>query len=222
MIMSSIIPPFQLYQHFDPLRFTVEIIYSLVVAIIFFYLYKKTMDLYKLSSHEGIKFFRLALLFFAVAFASRLLFSLTRLLLLTTQYHVPGRTLSTLSLIIVTYTSTLAIGYLIYSLNWKKIKYKTFLIIIQSIALLAIIIFYSKYSLIYFLAIQLIMMLFLLMQKAKPKIKLLYSSLSLFWIFNIIIFYSRRVLGFELKLAIQVLSLVILGYLVYKILKWAK
>lgn len=217
-----LLPPIQSLQHFNPIRFGLEFAYALLVAILFLFIFYKTKHLFNLTRHEGIKYFRFAFLFFAIAFFSRFLFYVIRLIVINTTLHVPGRTLAFLSLIFVTYFSTLAIGYLLYSTHYKKINQTLFLILINALALVSISLFYFNQSIIYFLAIQISLMLALLFVNAKKKIRFVYSLLSLFWIMNIIIFHTRRFLGFETKIVLQILSIGLLIYFIYKVLKWTK
>ena len=219
---NLLLPQIQSLQHFDPLRFGLEFFYSILVAALFLFIFYKTKYLFKISKHEGIHYFNLTFLFFALAFFSRFLFYVVRLIVLNSSIHIPGRTLSFLSLILVTYFSTIAIGYLIHSTQYKKIKHSTFLILVNFLALLSISIFYFNYSIFYFLIIQLVLVLILLFVNTKKSIRFVYPLLSLFWILNIMIFHTRRFLGFEIKLVLQILSVALLVYFIYKVLKWTK
>lgn len=220
--MSQILQNLQLYQNFDPIRFNIELTYSLLVAIIFLFVYFKTKSLFDLTNHKGIKYFRLSLLFFSLAFISRVIFNLIRAFVIYSEYHLPGRSITFLSLIFITYLSTFAIGYLIYSLNWKKINHTKYFLILKITTILFLLIFFLQNSFLYFILLQIMLLLIIFFQKTNPKIKIIYLTLASFWIFNIMIFYSRNFTGFELKLAFQLISLIILTYFVYKILKWTK
>ncbi len=219
---SLLLPPIQSLQHFNPLRFGLELFYSLIVLALFLFIFYKTKHLFKLTKHEGIKYFRLAFLFFALAFFSRFLFYIIRLIVLNSEFHIPGRTMSFLSLIFVTYFSTLAIGYLIYSTQYKKIKQIPLLVLINLLALFSIGVFYFDQSIFYFLVIQIFLMGVLLFVNVNKKIRFIYPLMSLFWIMNILIFHTRRFLGFEIKLLLQLLSVGLLIYFIYKVLKWTK
>jgi len=215
-------PPVQAFHFFNPLRFGSELIYAIIVTALFLFIFYKTKHLFDLTKHNGIKYFRVAFLFFAFAYISRFLFYVMRLIIFNTNLHVPGRFLSFASLILVTYFSTLAIGYLIYSSVWKKINHTTFVILVNVLALITISIFYLRYPLIYFLLIQLSLMTTLLLINTKKRIRFVYPLISLFWIFNLIIFHTRRLLGFEAKLILQIASILLLVYFIYRILKWTK
>jgi hypothetical protein len=209
-------------QFFDPLRFGFEFVYSLVITILFLFIFYKTKYLFKLTKYDGIRYFRDSFLFFGLAYFSRFIYFIIRLLVINTSYHIPGKVISLISLIFITYLTTLAIGYLIYSSIWKKVKYIHFIIFINLLSLISIFIFYLNYSIIYFLIIQLFLMIILLFTNTNKNIKFVYPLISLFWIFNLIIFYSRRFLSFEIKIVFQFLSLILLSYFIYRILKWTK
>lgn len=219
---NLILPPMQSFQFFDPLRFGLEFLYALIITAMFLFIFYNTKSLFNLTKYKGIEYFRITFLLFALAFFSRLLFFVIRLILIKSQIHIPGRFISFISLILITYFSTLAIGYLIYSTQWKKFNHKYFLIIINFLAIVTITLFYLKNSLIYFLLIQLALMIILLYVNAKKKIRFVYPLISLFWILNLIIFHTRNLLGFEIKLILQTTSIILLGYFIYRILKWTK
>jgi hypothetical protein len=221
-IELSIMNKMNLYQSFDPIRFYSEMFYSILIIIIFLFIFFKTKEIYDITKHKGIYYFRLSFLFFALAYFSRLLYHITKLLLKHIDIYIPGRTISFISIVIVTYLVTIAIGYLIYSNIWKKLSHKMFLLYINIFALIITIIFSLTLSLLFIILIQIYLIIVILIINSKKKIKFLYSLISLFWIFNLIIFYSRKLLDFEIKIMLQIISIFILSYLIYRILKWTK
>lgn len=210
------------YQMFEPFRFYNEIIYSIIIIFLFLFIYYKTRELYNITKHKGIYYFRTAFLFFALAYFFRLLQHLIRLFLRYTEFHISGRTILIVSLLIISYLGTLAIGYLIYSNLWKKIKHRDFLISINFFALLIILIFSIRFSFLIFSILQIFFIIFILIINYNKKIKILYSLISLFWLFNIIILYSRNLLSMEIKIILQIISIIILIIFNYRILKWTK
>ena len=98
-----------------------ELIYSFVIIAISLMIYFGTKELYNLTNHKGIKYFRLAFLCFAVAFFFR---SFIKFLLVSLnldrilELNVPA--LATFSLIVFMYASSMAVFYLLYSVMWKK------------------------------------------------------------------------------------------------------
>ena len=208
-------------QYFDPLRFGFEIAYSIVIMSLFYFIYYKASKMSALTSHEGIKYFKLAFLFFTLAYFTRLIHHLVRLLTFTTDINITGSTLAMSSLIVITYFSSLAIGYLIYSNLWKEINHKEFLAITHLFILITLTVFMINYS-IWFLVIVQIMLMTILILISKKKIRYVYALISLFWIINLIIVYSRRFIIFEVKIILQIISLAIILYFIYKMLKWIR
>ena len=208
-------------QYFDPLRFGVEITYSIIILALFYFIYYKTSKVSELTSYEGIKYFKLAFLFFTLAYFTRLIHHLVRLLTFTTDINITGSTLAMSSLIVITYFSSLAIGYLIYSNIWKDMNHKDFLITTHLFIFVTLAIFMINYS-IWFLIIVQLMLTTILILISKKKIRYVYALISLFWIINLIIVYSRRFIIFEVKIILQIISLAIVLYFIYKMLKWIR
>ena len=61
----------QSFGKFTSIGFGTEIIYSFIIISCSLMIYFGTKELYKLSSHEGIKYFRQSFLFFALAYFFR-------------------------------------------------------------------------------------------------------------------------------------------------------
>lgn len=206
----------------NPSGFALEFFYSILVLFIFIFLFYKTKHIFSLTRHKGIKYFRLSFLFFALSFFTRFLFFLIRLIVYNTNIHIPGRTLSFLSLVFVSYFSTIAICYLIYSTLWREINHIIFFIFANLLSIVSILLFYFRNSFIFFIFIQLFLVVSLIFVNPKKKVQFIYPLISLFWIFNLAIFHTRKFFVYETKLIFQIFSLFLLGYLVYKILKWTK
>jgi len=206
----------------NPFGFVLEFAYSFLVLVIFIYLFYKTKHIFDLTKHKGIKYFRMSFLFFALSFFTRFMFFLIRLIVHNTNLHIPGRTLSFLSLIFITYFSTIAISYLIYSTLWRKVKHIVFFVFANLLSIVSILMFYFRNSFIFFIFIQLFLIISLIFVNSKKKTQFIYPLISLFWIFNLAIFHTRRVFSNEIKLVFQIFSLFLLIYLTYKIIKWIK
>src|SRR3989339_748726 len=56
----------QMISQFASCGFMLEILYSFVIIVCSLMIYFGTKELYELSSHKGIKYFRLSFLFFAI------------------------------------------------------------------------------------------------------------------------------------------------------------
>lgn len=86
-----------------------KVIYALAISLICMFIVVKTDKIYKLSLHEGLRYFRNAFFFYALAFLARYLFGV---LFPTINY--------TIIFPIFEYLIVLAGFFLLYSLTWKK------------------------------------------------------------------------------------------------------
>lgn len=103
--------------------FWTEMIYSLIIIICSLMIYFGTKELYELSSHKGIKYFRQAFLFFALAYFFR---STIKLFLnyfgLKHAFDImPKFFVGPLALFVFMYFISMAIFYLVYSVLRKKL-----------------------------------------------------------------------------------------------------
>ena len=99
-----------------PLEFlSIEILYSVIVILLCILIYFKTKEVYDLSKHKGIKYFRNTFLFFGMAFFFRLI---PVSLIFSRNIAKP---LLQISLFLVSYFSILAILSLLSSIIWKKL-----------------------------------------------------------------------------------------------------
>jgi len=87
-----------------------RIIYSLIIGLICGIIFIKTNKFFKLSSHEGIRYFRNAFFFYGLAFLTRYFFGVIF------SSVIPY----SLTIFIFEYFVILAGFFLIYSLIWKK------------------------------------------------------------------------------------------------------
>jgi len=216
-------------QQFGQASLGTELIYSFIIIAISLIIYFGTRELYSLTKHKGIKYFRLSFLFFAIAYFFRsfiksmvVFFEIPR-----TLYSSFG-VLGPLSLFLFMYASSMVIFYLLFSVAWKKTKTnKIFLFHILAI-IIAIITLLIQNSL-YILIIHFILFLFvtgviyLSYKQAKKKNKKshlhgIYILLFIFWIFNILDLLVPNVLvGFQLL--IYLISISIFLAILYKVLK---
>lgn len=205
-----------------------EILYSFVIIICSLIIYFGTKELYELSSHKGIKYFRLSFLFFALAYFFR---SFIKIILfyfnineLTTFLPVFGN----ITLFMFMYFSSMAIFYLLYSVIWKKWKSGSTIYLLHLTSLtIATIILLSKNQTIYFL-INILLFAFIgfavytsCKQSKKRKhgnLYIIYLMLSIFWIFNIIDILIPNFLQI-FQLFIYLASLGIFLLILYKVIK---
>lgn len=220
-----------LHQFFNPLNLGIELVYTIVILIFCLLVYIKTRGMYNLTKHKGIQFFRYAFMFFGLAYASRLFLYL----MIFGSDNMFGlfmarRTMMPVSNLVVAFFSTMAILYLAYSTIWKKINIENFLTFSNIIALfIAVIAFVSRSTLIVSL-IQLVLMVFvaaiILKNHKKDKKRLgtkaLYLLIFAFWLLSLFALESGRFMPFGVKVAFQLVSIVVFVAIYYKVAKWVK
>jgi hypothetical protein len=224
-------PPF--IQDFATIGFGTEIIYSFIIVVCSLMIYIGTKELYELSSHKGIKYFRQAFLFFAIAYFFR---SFIKFILMYFNIREIGEFspifFGSFTLLLFMYFSSIAIFYLLYSIVWKKWNnnlntvylFHVIALIISMISLL------FRNPVIYF-GLNILLILFALItiyysyKNSKTKIKghklyIIYVLLLVFWIFNIIDVLIPAFFQ-TFKLFLYLISSGIFLLILYKVLKKA-
>ncbi len=213
---------------FDIYGIGIELIYTLIILFFCVIIYYKTKDIYSLTKHKGIQYFRNTFLFFGLAYLFRFMFH--SFLLTDARILIPRFMVMAILLVVVGYLSTMAILSLTYSIVWRKVKSKYFLLTSNSIAIIiSLLAFISRSQGILVLS-QLILLIFAMIvgynlhkkTKKLSQIFILYVLLFLFWIFNIYMLGPRMFPPFEIKLLFQVVSISIFILIYYKIAKWVK
>ncbi len=178
--------------------FGAEILYSFIIIACSLMIYFGTKELYELSSHKGIKYFRLAFLFFAFAYFSRsfikfIITSFDIKIISDISPRALGAVFGTITIFIFMYFSAMAIFYLLYSVMWKKWKSKT----IYNFHALALIMASATVILrtpLIYLAINLILLFFVTLtyyisrkqSHKKNSLHIIYILLFIFWTINIL------------------------------------
>ncbi|KHO47840.1 MAG: hypothetical protein QJ16_C0006G0014 [archaeon GW2011_AR1] len=179
--------------------FGTEIIYSFIIILCSLMIYFGTKELYELSSYKGLKYFRQAFLFFAIAYFFR---SIIKFLLsffdvrgiIDFPQRVFGIMTGPIALFIFMYFSSIAIFYLLYSASWKNLKENKYTI--YSFHILAFVIAFLSVvfrSPSIYLGLNLVLLLLTIFtifiakeKKGKHPFYKVYFLLTLFWILNII------------------------------------
>ena len=205
-----------------------EIIYSFVIIVCSLMIYFSTKELYKLTSHKGIKYFRLSFLFFALAYFFRSFIKIILFYLETDKLRTILPVFGNITFFIFMYFSSIAIFYLLYSVMWKKWKPKLTIYVFHLIAFtIATIISLSRSQTIYFLinALLFVFILFVFYtsrkqsKKKKPhNLYIIYLLLFAFWIFNILNILVPNFLRTS-QLFIYLISLGIFLLILYKVIK---
>jgi hypothetical protein len=218
-------------------NFGTEIIYSFVIIVCSLMIYYGTRELYELSSHKGIKYFRQAFLFFALAYFFRsfiklIVFYFNAQGILSISPRLFNPLISQITLIFFIYFSAMAVLYLLYSVMWKKWNgndKKVYLFHLLAFAV-SLFIVLSGNSLAYlgvnFLLFFIVLFVVYTSYKDKKKktkshkhnLYFIYLLLSFFWILNIIdILIPSFFQNFQLF--IYLASSTIFFIMVYKVLK---
>ncbi|MFH1849856.1 MAG: hypothetical protein ABH879_06755 [archaeon] len=212
-------------RYFSPLWFGAETAYTLVVVFLCIYVFCKTKEMYDLTRHRGIRYFRNAFLFFGLAYSARLAFHMIQLGIASSGKFVPGRITFPLAFTLVGYLSTMAIFCLAYSTAWKKVWYTQFLIGANAIAIGIAAVSYITRSPMVVGLVQLPLIVFTLISSNRGKkshARALYFLISLFWLVNLFVLGPRKMLPLEIKAALQLISLGVFAVLSYRVAKWAR
>ena len=111
-------PPMEFFMHPE---MGAEIIYSFVIIICSLMVYFGTKELYELSSHKGIKYFRQAFLFFAIAYFFRSIIMYALFLFNFKEVlDISPMLIGEVTLFLFVYFSSMAVFSLLYSVMWKK------------------------------------------------------------------------------------------------------
>ena len=224
-------PPFHLI---DPTRLAVELAYTLIVVFLCFSIYYKTREIFDLTKHEGIKYFRITFLFFGLAHISRFISVLLKLIVITFDIYFPMHIFGIIPLVFIGYFSTMAILSLTYSVLWNKLHISptflkhTFILFNVIAAIISGIAFFTRSPSILVLA-QAVLLIFTSIIVAYyifsnlrkiSGLHILYILFFLFWIVNLFALSPRKFIPFEIQTVFQIISIVLIGIIYYKVAKW--
>ncbi len=211
-----------------------ELIYSFVIILVSLMIYFGTKELYELTSHTGIKYFRLSFLFFAISIFFRSLLKfivfLVNPMTLREILFTAGSIISPALVFLFIYFSTMAIFFLLYSVMCKKWNGRKNLVWIFHIiaAILAFISTITASSLVIFI-IHVILFLFVAFvalvsyresknKKKKNSLYAVYFLLFVFWILNVVDILIPNALQ-TYQLLIYAVSISLFLMILYKVLK---
>jgi hypothetical protein len=215
---------------FSPTAISFELVYAFIVVLLCFWIYYITKEIYSLTKHKGIGFFRNTFLFFGLAFVFRFLFTLFHLGAFLFDIRITGMVLKPLSLIIVGYLSTMAIFSLSLSTMWKKIKDKNFHYLIHIIAFVIVLLVLVTRSAELLVLSQFVLMIFSIIlsfinsRKSKKfsNLTIIYILLFVFWLLNLVVLSPIIWMFFMFKIFSYMLSILIFFYIMYRVSKWTK
>ncbi len=226
----------QLAQQVVQANISTEILYSFIIIVCSLMIYYGTKEIYELSSYKGVKFFRQAFLFFALAYFFR---SFIKLIIFYFNVHgifsispkLLNPLVSQITLILFMYFSTMAIFYLLYSVIYKKWNYEHRIYLFHITAVVLAIFSVISRNPFSYLGLNILLLVFVLFvvyvsyKNSKKKTKghnlyVIYLLLLFFWILNIIdILIPTFFQNFQL--IIYLASSGIFLFMLYKVLKKA-
>lgn len=218
-----------------------ELVYALIAIAICGYVFLKTKEIYDLTKHKGIRYFRRSFLFFGLGFLTRLIFTGILLSAVVStpfgfEFEVRGIRpmheifeFSILSFALMSYFSLMAIISLTASTFSKKINSLKFDIVSNILAILAALFVTLTRSnglllIVELITIFVITLIAFVSHTKKPKsntIKLytIYGLLFIFWTINSILIDPKpKIFPIHgLKLVSYVLSIALLFIIAYKV-----
>jgi len=199
-------------------------IYSLIVIVSCLIIFFKTKDLYKISGHQGIKYFRYTFLFFGLSFVARLLAPVFRAFL-EIRPHIfhPGVNF------LIVYTGTMAAISLLFSFYWKRFKLSNPTLVIHLIAMaISVLTLFGRIRLFVLLTQAIIFPLAIIFgyfgsrkSKKHGSMFVLYFLLFLSWIGNVFAHFATRI-SLALGLSLNIVSIVLFVIILVRVLKLTK
>lgn len=212
----------------DPIFMYIELGFALIALIFCLLIYFKTREVYDLTKHNGIRYFRDAFLFFGFAYLLRFLFSMVFLSRVIFDMEIERQLFMPLFIILLGYFSTMSILYMIFSTVWKNIRSNTTIILAHVLAILVSIIAFITRSPLAVLIIHTILIILAIIlifrkkeNKKQIKTRILYMLVLLAWVINLFS-VGRPFLPREFEQVFQGFALILFIIIYYKIAKWIK
>ena len=218
------------FPHFNPLWMAVELAFSALVIVLCLMIFFRTKELYRLTKHKGISYFRYTFLFFALAFLFRFAFHLFSISGMVFDFRFPRQIFGPLPLLFTSYFSTVAILYLLMSLLWKSVNTEHFLAATHVVALsVAVLAFLFRLAPVICL-IQLIIIVATLVlayvksrhSKGFSRLFMIYALLFVGWVANVFVMSPGWRIPFGVNAVSYVISAAVFGVIFYKVYRWTK
>lgn len=204
-------------------NYVVEVIYLLIVIALCLIIYFRTKDMYDLTGHKGIKYFRSAFLFLALAYFLRFAIQFFEF---TTLSFEPTRITALFSFLLFGYTSSMAILSLAYSTIWKKLEASKIFsnTAVQHLPaiILPITVILTRSTLIFILTQAALFMFAIVMsfvgrRKKGLSFHIIYTVLFMFWILNLIAVTTPLFL-LSFKVTIYLVSIILISSILYRVI----
>lgn len=207
-----------------------DILYTLLIVVFCAIIYFKTKEIYDLTKHKGIQFFRSTFLFFAFSYLVR--FAGMAAMFYSSILHIPLREIlfrpNLVIFSLVTYFSYVAILSLVFSSFWKIKKTRfDWNLIIHAIAIFSTLIVFLTSSAKILIGLQFLLFIAaIVLININPKKKknafsslhLTYYLLFVFWMLNLISF-ERGYLSIILNNAMNIVSIIIFSVITFRVNK---
>ncbi len=216
-------------QHLDPFNFGIDIAFTLVMFLFFCLIYIKTREIYTLSKHKGVQYFRDAFLFFGLSYVLRFALSLV-LLLEDVDFSFLYQVFFSSLILCLGYFSTISILYLIFSLCWKSFDNRLLIRSGHIFALTLSILSVVLHSHLLILLSQFILLIVVIVidlvrttdQRKISQTKTLYFLVAFLWLVNLMVIGRIRHLHYFASIITELVSLLVVIIIYVRIHKWAR
>lgn len=211
-----------LMEKISSISLNTEILYSFIIILCSLMIYFGTKEIYELSKHKGIKYFRISFLFFAIAYFFRSFIKIILLSFNMREIRQIEQVFGNVTLFLFVYFSSIAILYLLYSVSYKKWnKNKAIQINLIGITLSIISIILRSPETLITINILLLMLIIIsisLSSKKKNKLHIIYILISIFWTLNTLDILIPNILD-KFSILFYLSSSLIFLIMLYKVLK---
>lgn len=211
-------PPIARIMPFSKLLHWVEVWYAIIIVIICILIIQKTKELYLLTNHKGIKYFRNTFIFFAIAYTLQIIFPFTRMILGVDLFI--SRPLVGFLLLYVGTMAVLSLTYSVLYKHWKHLKPIYLHLIAIGIAAATI----NTRGRMLAIAIQAILLIYAVLTsyidniRKQNKIYLIYLLLFAIWIVNTLAFTLPRFLV-PAKIALYLVAIIFFLIILTKVVQ---
>jgi hypothetical protein len=210
----------------NPWHFSLELIMVIIVFFLCFLIFLRTKEIYNLTKHKGIFFFRYAFFYLGFAYLFRFIM-ISSFFLIDIKRFIHPRELMIYGGFITGIFSILGMIYLIASLIYKNYEYKyinlgifslTFIIAFSIIIIKGPLVIFITHICLFLFALGI--MLFEKKKSFSPRA--IYILLLIFWIINYLPMIIGRLLPLEFRMLIAVISIGLFVAVYIKAIRWLK
>jgi hypothetical protein len=210
----------------QPLGIILETVFTVIAVAFCWLIYYRTREMYELSQHKGIRYFRDAFLFFGLSYLVRLVLSAVLLSLIALDFFLPRGPLMPILLLPLGYFSTMGILFLVFSLMHKSLKSHRVVALGHLLAVALSVIAFLMRSHFILLWMQcallaIVVVISLVQARKLSKTRVLYLLVALLWLINLLIIENRRPFPPGLEIVFQLVSILVFLVIYRKAAKWA-